>query len=50
MIVKHYCPFCKKLISVDKIENENRRMAKITKENMTSICKVLGKSCEFIHS
>jgi hypothetical protein len=50
MIVKHYCPFCKKLISVDKIAVEDRRMATITKENLNTIFKVLGKSCESIHS
>lgn len=50
MIVKHRCPFCKKVIRVETIETEDRRIAKITKENMKSIFTVLGKSCTSIHS
>jgi hypothetical protein len=49
MIVKHYCPFCGKLIKVEKVIGEDRRRAKIVKENVKTICKVLGKSCENIH-
>lgn len=50
MIVKHYCPFCKKLIRVEKVIGENRKKAKIVKENMKIIYEVLGKKCELIHS
>ena len=49
MIVKHYCPYCRKLISVDKMTEEDRKGARIHKENMQEILKVLGKECRAIH-
>lgn len=49
MKVKHYCPFCKKLIRVEILTDENRKIAKTAKENMKMINEILGKSCKFIH-
>ncbi|GEM_PF-5013361 len=50
MKVKHYCPFCKKLIRIETLTDEDRKRAKTVKENMKNICEVLGKSCELIHN
>lgn len=50
MKVKYYCPFCKKLIRIETLTDEDRKRAKTVKENMKNICEVLGKSCELIHN
>lgn len=50
MIIKHYCPFCNKLLGIEKIICEDRKMAKVIKENIKTINIVLGKNCEKIHN